>query len=141
MAEEEKTTGILLFAHGSSVEEANQGVHALARQIQAQGPYSYVRAAFLELAQPRLEEAAAQAAGAGLRRLIVIPLFLTVGIHLRRDLPNLIAPLKHKHPDLEIEVGQAVEGHPLVASIVLGRVREVVEAPRKPVSPHFSPGN
>lgn len=120
-------TGVLLFAHGSRVEEANQGVHALARQVQALGPYSYVRAAFLELSQPDLGTAMAQAVEAGVRRVIVIPYFLTLGIHLRRDLPNLVAPQKQKYPGLQIDVGQPLEGHPLMQSIIFDRVREVVE--------------
>lgn len=123
-------TGILLFGHGSSVDDANEGVHALARQVQGAGPYRYVRAAFLESAQPDLNAAVAQAVEAGLQRVIVIPFFLTMGIHLRRDLPNLIAPLKTKYPHLEIEVGQSLEGHPIMPSIILGRVRETIEESR-----------
>lgn len=130
MATADRTTGILLFGHGSSVEEANRGVHELARQIREMGPYSYVRATFLELAQPDLCAAIAQAVEAGMRRVIVIPFFLTMGIHLRRDLPNLIEPERRKYPNLEIDVGQSLEGHPLMASIILGRVREVIEQPK-----------
>lgn len=62
-----------------------------------------------------------------MKRLIVIPYFLTLGIHLQRDLPNFILSLKLKYPDVMIEVGQSLEGHPLMASIILGRVREVIE--------------
>lgn len=128
MTSEEGATGIVLFAHGSRVDDANQGVRDLARQIQDAGPYQYIHAAFLELAQPDLGAAVAQAAEAGLRRVIIIPFFLTMGIHLRRDLPNLVAPMKQKFPQLEIQVGQSLEGHPLMVSIILGRVREVIEA-------------
>ncbi len=127
MTAEKKTTGVILFAHGSSVDEANRGVSELARQIQEMGPYSFVRAAFLELAQPDLGAAIAQAAEAGLHRVIIVPYFLTMGIHLRRDLPNLVEPVKIKHPGLEIDVGRSLESHPLMASIILGRVREVIE--------------
>lgn len=126
MSQENQSTGIVLFAHGSRVEQANRCVHELASQIKALGPYGYVRAAFLELAHPSLREAVAQVVEAGLRRLIIIPYFLTVGIHLRRDLPSLIASEKHKYPDLTIEVGQSLEGHPLMASIVLERVQKVL---------------
>jgi len=120
------STGIVLFAHGSRVEDANQGVRELARQVQEAGPYHHVRAAFLELGQPDLNGAVAEAVAAGLQRVIVIPYFLTVGTHLRRDLPKLIAPLKQKYPRLAIEVGQSLEDHPLMASIILGRVQEVM---------------
>jgi sirohydrochlorin ferrochelatase len=126
MVEKDSATGILLFAHGSSVEKANRAVHELARQIEAQGPYSYVRAAFLERAQPDLGEAVRQAVEAGRHRLIVIPYFLSMGVHLQRDLPSFIAALKQKHPRVVIDVGQSLEGHPLMASIILGRIEEVI---------------
>ena len=121
-------TGIILFAHGSPVEEANRGVHELAAQVEAAGPYNYVRAAFLDGGQPDLGTAVEEAAAAGFERLIVIPYFLTVGLHLRRDLPKLIAAAREKHPHLEIAVGQSLEDHPRMPSIILGRVREVDES-------------
>jgi sirohydrochlorin ferrochelatase len=58
-------TGILLFAHGSPVEEANRGVHELAEKIAAAGPYCYVRAAFLDSTQPDLLARVMEAAKAG----------------------------------------------------------------------------
>lgn len=122
--------GIVLFAHGSSVEEANRGVHELAQQIQEIGPYSYVRAAFLEMAQPDLGTAIARAVEAGLSCLIVIPYFLTMGIHLRRDLPKLIAAEKAKFPGIDIQVGPPLEGHSLMASIVIARVQEILGGPK-----------
>jgi sirohydrochlorin ferrochelatase len=120
-------TGILLFAHGSPVEEANRGVRDLAEKIAAAGPYRYVRAAFLDGAQPDLIAGIREAAEAGLERLIVIPYFLTDGLHLRRDLPKLVAAAQEKHPTFDIAVGQSLEGHPLMPSIILGRVQEVLE--------------
>jgi sirohydrochlorin ferrochelatase len=68
-----------------------------------------------------------EAAEAGLERLIVIPYFLTVGLHLRRDLPTLLAAAREKHPNFEVVVGQSLEGHPLMPSIILGRVQEVLQ--------------
>ena len=128
MSENRDARGIVLFARGSSVEEANRGVHNLAAQIEARGPYGYVRAAFLEIAHPDLAEAIERSAQAGLRRVLVIPFFLTMGIHLQRDLPHLIAPLRKKYPGLEIEVAQSLEGHPLLESIILERAQEVLNA-------------
>jgi sirohydrochlorin ferrochelatase len=121
------TTGILLFAHGSPVEEANQGVHDLARQVEAGGPYGYVRAAFLDGAQPDLLGGVQEAVEAGIDRLIVIPYFLTVGLHLRRDMPQLVAAAQERFPQVEITVGLSLEGHPLMPSIILGRVQEALQ--------------
>jgi sirohydrochlorin ferrochelatase len=109
------------------VEEANQGVHELARQVEAGGPYGYVRAAFLDGGQPDLLGGAQEAVEAGIERLIVIPYFLTVGLHLRRDLPKLVAAAQEKYPHLEITVGLSLEGHSLMPSIILSRVQEALQ--------------
>jgi sirohydrochlorin ferrochelatase len=124
-------TAIVLFAHGSALEEANQGVRALAERIQASGSYSYVRAAFLGPGRPELCEAVAQAVEAGYRRIVVLPYFLTLGIHLRRDLPKLVAAERGKHPQVDIKVGRSLEDHPEMATIVLGRIQEVMEEEAK----------
>lgn len=130
MPEDRNKTGILLFAHGSRVEEANRGVHDLARKVQEAGGVSYVRAAFLEIAQPDLAAAVAEAVRAGYERIVVIPYFLTLGIHLRRDLPELLAREKRLYPTLEIEAGAPLEGHPLLPSLILDRVRATWQAPK-----------
>ena len=78
-----------------------------------------------------------QAAEAGLERLIVIPYFLTVGLHLRRDLPKLVAAAKEKHPNFEITVGQSLEGHPLMPSIILGLAQEVLRGESACSEGHF----
>jgi sirohydrochlorin ferrochelatase len=117
--------GILLFAHGSPVEEANCGVRDLAAKIESEGPYRYVRAAFLDGGEPDLPSAVTQAVVAGIDRVIIIPYFLTVGLHLRRDMPKLVAAAQEKHPTLKIVVGQSLENHPLMPTLILSRVKEI----------------
>jgi sirohydrochlorin ferrochelatase len=121
---------IILFAHGSAVEEANQGVRDLASRIQSQGAYPYVRASFLGPGQPELGPAIAEAVEAGFHRILVIPFFLTEGTHLRRDLPRLVEAEKQKFPSLEIQVGRSLEDHPEMASLILSRIREITKGTR-----------
>lgn len=127
MAAKHRRTAVVLFAHGSAVEEANQGVRVLANRIQAHGPYAHVQAAFLGPGRPELGEAIAQAVAAGYRHIVVLPYFLTLGIHLRRDLPRLVEAERKKHPRLEIKVSRSLEDHPEMAALILGRIQEVME--------------
>jgi sirohydrochlorin ferrochelatase len=122
-------TAIVLFAHGSRVEEANAGVRELAREVERRGPYRYVRPSFLELAPPDLASAVHEAAAAGFKRIVVIPYFLTPGLHLRRDLPTMVRSEKRRFPELEIVVGQPLEGHPLMASMILERIHDALGGP------------
>ncbi len=120
--------GVILFAHGSTVEEANRGVHNLAAEVGRAGLFHIVCAAFLDCVRPTLGDAIGKAVGAGATRIIVIPYFLTMGIHLRRDLPNLLSPERERFPKVSIEVGQSLEGHPKMSEMILGRIQEVLGA-------------
>lgn len=115
-------TAIILFAHGSRVEAANEGVRALAGQVQEAGGFARVRAAFLELGRPDLKAAIAEAVEAGARRVVIAPYFLTLGVHLRRDLPELLAREKETHPEVEFMVSESLEGHPAMPSVVIDRI-------------------
>ena len=121
----EPATAILVFAHGSAVEEANREVARLAEEVarQAQCP---ARCAFLELAQPDLRAAVTELVSAGARRIIVIPYFLTMGVHMRRDLPRLIEEQRARFPGVEIRAGHSLEGSPAMVHAVLERAQETL---------------
>src|SRR5689334_12032182 len=105
-------TGIIVFAHGSRVESANEAVRAVARDLVRVTGSEHAIAAFLELGSPDLEAAADQFAEAGVQRLVVIPYFLTLGLHMERDLPRLIAEIARKHPNIQLDVTPPLDGHP-----------------------------
>ena len=118
------TTGLILFAHGSRVESANDGVRAIAADLARAASLAHVVPAFLELGQPDLAGAAAILAAQGVRRIVVIPYFLTLGLHLERDLPRLAAGLRQAHPGIEISVTPPLEGHPALLEVLLDRWKE-----------------
>ena len=116
--------GIILFAHGSRLESANQGVRAAAAELARLGSFRYVEPAFLELGAPDLAGAAARLVAYGVHRILVIPYFLTLGIHLERDLPQIVSELTAAHPGTEIHVTPPLEGHPALLRILLDRANE-----------------
>ncbi len=119
-------TAIVIFAHGSSVESANQPVRELAVRLARRGGYPMVEAAFLELAEPDLGEAVRRVVNDGARRILVVPYFLTLGIHLQRDLPRLLTELARIHPGVMIEATPPMEGHAALEEIVLERARQAL---------------
>ncbi|HLH41626.1 MAG TPA: CbiX/SirB N-terminal domain-containing protein [Bryobacteraceae bacterium] len=116
-------TGYIVFAHGSSVESANDAVRAVARELAERGQFELVAAAFLEGGEPNLNDAARELAARGARRLRVVPYFLTLGLHLQRDLPKLIAQARLAVPGIEIESTAPLDGHPAVVDALLDRAR------------------
>jgi sirohydrochlorin ferrochelatase len=118
--------GFVIFAHGSRIESANEGVREIAVAFACAGSYPQVETAFLELGQPDLAGAVARLATEGARHIVVIPYFLTLGIHLERDLPALVAKLMGAHPGIEIRVTKPLEGHPDLVRILLDRAGEAL---------------
>ncbi len=113
--------GIIVFAHGSRIEPANQAVRAVATEFARAGGHPHVEAAFLELGHPSLEEAVARFADQGIQRIIVIPYFLTLGMHLERDLPRLVQDISNKKSGLHITVTPPLDGHPALVEILQAR--------------------
>jgi sirohydrochlorin ferrochelatase len=117
-------TGYIVFAHGSSVESANEAVRVVANDMAGRGDLSHVVAAFLEGGKPDLNGAARElAAKPGIDRLVIVPYFLTLGLHLQRDLPRLVEDIRGALPGMEIEVTAPLDGHPAMAQALLDRAR------------------
>ena len=116
-------TGLIVFAHGSRVEEANEAVRRLVDTMRPQFPAVRVEAAFLELGRPDLPDAARQLWSEGIRRITVVPYFLTPGIHLQRDLPGIIDDLERELAGITIQVTDSLDGHPGLLQAVVERAR------------------
>lgn len=83
-------TGLVLFAHGARDARWREPFDRLMALVEPRhsGP---VCQAFLEHMQPDLPTACAALARNGAKRIIVAPLFLGTGGHLRNDVPVLIS--------------------------------------------------
>ncbi|MEO8051952.1 MAG: CbiX/SirB N-terminal domain-containing protein [Acidobacteriota bacterium] len=120
-------SGYVVFGHGSSVESANDAVRAMAAELRRRCGDAEVETAFLESGRPDLRGAIDLLAGKGVGRMIVIPYFLTLGLHLQRDLPRLVEEIRASHPGLQIQVTPPLDGHPALIDALLGRAREATE--------------
>jgi sirohydrochlorin ferrochelatase len=113
-------TGIVLFAHGSTVESANDAVRAVTAKL-SQRTGDLVETAFLDCAPPKLPDAVAALAAKGVSRIVVIPYFLTLGIHLQRDLPRIAEELRRIYQGVSIEITEPLDGHPALVEILTDR--------------------
>jgi len=118
-------TGYVIFAHGSSVESANEAVRVIAAQAAGAAGFQLYETAYLDCAHPTLAEAVSALASRGATDIVVIPYFLTLGIHLQRDLPALVRALEAGTPGLRVRITPPLDGHPALSSIIVDRAREI----------------
>mgnify|MGYP003341099149 FL=1 len=82
--------GLILFAHGSRNPAWRKPFDRLLKDVTKRGEIQAVLA-FGEFMSPGLVEAAQSLAAKGVKKAVVVPLFLGGGLHVRGDLPKLAA--------------------------------------------------
>jgi sirohydrochlorin ferrochelatase len=130
---------VLLIAHGSREPSANADLHELAARLAAAGEYAIVEACFLELAEPDIPTGGDRCVARGATQVLMIPYFLSAGVHLRCDLTAARAELSRRHPRVEFRLGSPLGPHPLLDSLVAARIREL-ERPRPGSGTNPRPG-
>jgi len=120
------STALLLIAHGSSQPEANADLHHLAETL-SQGGYGIVVASFLELAEPGIGAGGARCVELGAARVVMVPYFLSAGVHVRRDLTEARAQLAARFPHVEFRLAEPLGRHPLLTEVVIERVLDAAK--------------
>jgi sirohydrochlorin ferrochelatase len=118
-------TALLLIAHGSRHADANADLHALADDLRKDGQYPIVEPAFLELAAPTVAEAGRRCVAQGAERVILVPYFLSAGVHVKRDLADRRERLAREFASVEWLLAEPLGRHPLLRAIVLQRAKEL----------------
>lgn len=99
---------VVLFGHGARDPAWSKPLERVRDRVRASSPGLGVELAFLEFMTPALDEAIDALAAAGARRIVIVPMFIAQGGHLKNDLPKLVARAARRHPQREIVQASAV---------------------------------
>lgn len=101
---------LLIIAHGSRREAANDEIENIANQVRQihseTNEYEKVVHAFLEFAEPDIASAVNTCFDSGIREIDVVPYFLVAGLHVIRDIPNQLAACREQYPGLVIRISE-----------------------------------
>ena len=129
-------TAVLLIAHGSRHAPANEDLRQVAARLAERGDYRIVEPAFLELAEPGIAEGGDLCVDRGATRVLMVPYFLSAGVHLIRDLTAARDELGRRHPGVEFRLGPPLGPDPLLEQLVAERARQLDTGER---APRFAP--
>lgn len=101
-------TALILFAHGARDPEWASPMRRVCAAVRAQAPDLRVELAFLEFMTPTLRDCAQILLAENYRRILVLPMFIAQGGHLKHDLPQLINELREQNPLVSFELAGAV---------------------------------
>jgi sirohydrochlorin cobaltochelatase len=119
-----RKTALVLFAHGSRDPEWPSPLRRVRAAVLAGAPGLRVELAFLEFITPNLQDCVSSMVSEGFDRIVVVPMFIAQGGHLKNDLPMIVDELRVRFPTVVFEmpgpVGEAESVVQAMATHVLG---------------------
>jgi sirohydrochlorin ferrochelatase len=112
-----------LIAHGSRQAEANADLQYFVEEFRRGGEYAVVEASFLELAEPTIQDAGARCVDQGAEQVVLLPCFLSAGVHVQRDLSEARRCLAKRFPKVKFLLAQPLGQHPLLMEVLMERAR------------------
>nr|MDA8077876.1 CbiX/SirB N-terminal domain-containing protein [Nitrospiraceae bacterium] len=105
---------IILIGHGSPRKEANN-IDVIGRllhhAIHPECKGGCVKVAYLQFSEPDITAAIKGCVSAGADRIIIHPFFLSSGMHVTKDIPEIIGEARVMFPDVEFVYTQPLGAH------------------------------
>jgi len=99
---------VVLFGHGARDPAWARPMERVRDALRLQSPELAVELAFLEFIAPTLDDAIDVLVAQGARRVVVVPMFIAQGGHLKSDLPKLVDAARVRHRGCDIVQALAV---------------------------------
>ncbi len=125
------TTAIILFAHGARDPEWANPLRRVQAAIRQRAGSVPVELAFLEFMTPTLPECVAALVAGGATNILVLPMFIAQGGHLKRDVPEMLALLRSTYPEVRFSLAGAIGENEIV-------VQAMAEAALKSAGSEFA---
>ena len=118
-------TAIIILSHGSRLPEAQATLQRITAMVSSGVDKKFIVAgAALQFNQPDLPAAIARVVEQGSQQIVVVPLFLYLGLHMQRDIPEILAEQKNRYPGVKISMAEHIGADPRLLDIIMDRVKE-----------------
>ena len=116
---------IILTGHGSPKKDANN-IETMGRllhsMIHPDCSKGCVRVAYLQFAKPELPDTIKESVLNGAKKIIIHPYFLISGMHVTKDIPEMIKEAEKMYPDVEFIYTEPLGIHEKLAKVIMERI-------------------
>lgn len=116
---------ILLLGHGSPKKDANkldQMAAMLHTMLHAGCADNCVKVAYLQFAEPGIMDTIRENVSRGAQKIVLHPFFLSAGLHVTKDIPEMIEEARGLYPDVTFVYTEPLGIHEKLAHIVMERI-------------------
>lgn len=119
-------TCLILLTHGSKRASWRKPFQSLLRKLRKETGKTNIHLAHMELAAPSLEDVVERVVKEGITHIRVLPLFMSSGTHLIKDIPKQVKALTRQHRGLKIVTLPPLGSHPRFLKMMLELTQEYV---------------
>ena len=117
---------IILIGHGSPKKDANnletmgRLLHSMIHPDCSKG---CVKVAYLQFAKPELSDTIKESVRNGAKKIIIHPYFLISGMHVTKDIPEIIKEAKKMYPHVEFLYTEPLGIHEKLVQVIAERIK------------------
>jgi sirohydrochlorin ferrochelatase len=119
-------TGVLIFTHGSRVNEGNEMMLALVEKLRRRYKTDLIEPCFMELGKPLIPVAIRKLVRQGCTHIFGYAFFLVPGSHLKEDIPFIFEQTLKKHPGVTWEVSPPMLSDPMMLEFVAKHIEQAL---------------
>jgi precorrin-8X/cobalt-precorrin-8 methylmutase len=117
---------IILIGHGSPKKDANN-IETMGRllhsMIHPDCSKGCVRVAYLQFAKPELSDMIKESVRNGAKKIIIHPYFLISGMHVTKDIPEMIEDAKAMYPEVKFVYTEPLGIHEKLVQVIAERIK------------------
>jgi hypothetical protein len=117
-------TGLLVLGHGSQSAEADEIFAGIVERVREISRFKHVAQGSLQLSRPTFAEGVQALLDAGVREMVVMPMFIFRGNHVKFDIPDELESLRQKHPGVRFVMADPIGADPRLADIIEERAQD-----------------
>ena len=116
--------GILIVSHGSRAAEPAETFESIVNIVQDKMPHAMIESAAMEFSERDIERGLTVLVEKGATHIKVVPYFLFDGVHLQKDIPEIIRRFHARYPDVFICLKRPLGFDERLAGILIDRINE-----------------
>lgn len=113
--------GLFILAHGSRSPEAGKQLENVVKNIEKKGvkEFQFIEYGAMELSKPSFPEGIENLVNKGAKEIVIVPLFLFFGNHIKKDIPRILEDIKKQHPHVKFTLTNPIGEDPRIVDIVI----------------------
>ncbi|GAB6139076.1 sirohydrochlorin chelatase [Halanaerobaculum tunisiense] len=116
---------IIILSHGSKKKESSVVAQKIISKVQSKLTDKKITGVVLRFSQPKLATVVDELVAEGIKRIVIVPLFLLPGFYTQEYIPNRIKEFKMKYTKVEFLLAEIIGADKNLVKIITDQIKDI----------------